>query len=859
MQDYQPLDLSAFYNVGPEICGPGRAPALGMQTLRGLPFRIGEGERCLLAFGATAPHRSEPLAIPIGEAARRVLFAHVLLESHLHEGEPVGREVARYRFVYRDGEPVEVPIRERFEIAGMPTGWGEMPFLAAPDQQDGLMDRYKGDWGGSGYRQTEARQAWPRDYYLWAWENPRPTAVLDRVEIVPATAEPSSEEGQFAAPGFLIAAITLGHADEEPFVRSAGVNVKLTLPKSEDAAAPFALAVEVDRGIATYPYALPEAAPDAFLSDGQKGWGEKQNQTNNPAYVEIAALPSATVTVKRGEEAIGSTQWGELESQRVVETERVRFEVVDTGRNWVHTTVLDDDTGKPIPCRVHFRSPDGIPYAPHGHHPHVHSNLGTWHIDIGGDLRMGQISYAYTDGKCQGWLPRGEVIVDVARGYEYAPLRAKVEILPGQRELTLRLKRQHNLNAERYFSGDTHVHFLSTQGALTEAAAEDLDVVNLLLSQWGHLYTNTEEFIGQPAVSGDRETIVYATQENRQHLLGHLTLLGLKEPVMPWCSDGPSEAELGGNLETTLSHWADACHAQDGTVVIPHLPNPNGEPAALIATGRADAVEFLVHNPFFHLEYYRYLNGGYRLPLAGGTDKMDSGVPVGLYRTYAYIPPDEPFTYDNWCKALRSGNTFLSGGPLLQFTVNGQPIGSTLSLGKDGGTVEVEAIATSIFPIHTLEIVQGTAPTPGPSPKNRRGESYQVVASTEEVNGTHELRLRTTLKIEGTTWLCARCAGPNYTSIPHHDSWRRGIMAHTSPVYLACGGDYDLFHPETAHYMLTLLDGSLQYMRSRAPQWRPGTVTHHHGEDDHQAFLERPFHEAIAAVHKKLHEHGIPH
>jgi hypothetical protein len=36
-------------------------------------------------------------------------------------------------------------------------------------------------------------------------------------------------------------------------------------------------------------------------------------------------------------------------------------------------------------------------------------------------------------------------------------------------------------------------------------------------------------------------------------------------------------------------------------------------------------------------------------------------------------------------------------------------------------------------------------------------------------------------------------------------------------------------------------------------------VTHHHGETDHQAFLERPFQEAIAAVHKKLHEHGIPH
>ena len=57
---------------------------------------------------------------------------------------------------------------------------------------------------------------------------------------------------------------------------------------------------------------------------------------------------------------------------------------------------------------------------------------------------------------------------------------------------------------------------------------------------------------------------------------------------MPWCSDGPGESELGGTLEITMSDWADQCHAQGGSVIIPHLPNPNGEPAALIATGRVD-------------------------------------------------------------------------------------------------------------------------------------------------------------------------------------------------------------------------------------------------------------------------------
>jgi hypothetical protein len=76
----------------------------------------------------------------------------------------------------------------------------------------------------------------------------------------------------------------------------------------------------------------------------------------------------------------------------------------------------------------------------------------------------------------------------------------------------------------------------------------------------------------------------------------------LKEPVMPWCSDGPDEAELGGALDVTLSDWADRTHAQGGTVVAAHFPHPNGEPAVLVATGRADAVEMLTHSDDAMLE-----------------------------------------------------------------------------------------------------------------------------------------------------------------------------------------------------------------------------------------------------------------
>jgi len=323
-----------------------------------------------------------------------------------------------------------------------------------------------------------------------------------------------------------------------------------------------------------------------------------------------------------------------------------------------------------------------------------------------------------------------------------------------------------------------------------------------------------------------------------------LTLLGLKEPVMPWCSDGPSEAELGGNLETTLCRWADACHEQGGTVIIPHAPNPNCEPAALITTGRADALEFLVHDAYQHLEYYRYLNCGYRLPLVGGTDKMTSDVPVGIYRTYVYIPDDEPFTYDNWCKYLRAGNTFLSGGPLLRMKVEGKPIGSTISLPGSGGTVEVEASADGVLPFQSLEIVMNGA----------------VVARVEDSKGTCHLHLRERIRVEKHSWIAARCAGVHYwQTARHHDGWRRGIMAHTSPVYLAVGGEWWMFDLGAANYLLTLLQGGIDYIHQRAPQWEPKSVTHHHGLADHLSFLEEPFRQGIQAIHARMHALGIPH
>ena len=73
-------------------------------------------------------------------------------------------------------------------------------------------------------------------------------------------------------------------------------------------------------------------------------------------------------------------------------------------------------------------------------------------------------------------------------------------------------------------------------------------------------------------------------------------------------------------------------------------------------------------------------------------------------------------------------------------------------------------------------------------------------------------------------------------------------MAHTGPVYVAPGGRYELRDSETDRYLLTLIGGGLEYLRAAAPRYPDDQVTHAHGAADHLAWLEAPFHEAIAAI-----------
>jgi hypothetical protein len=184
MTDYEPLDISGLCNDRADD------EAMGDLSMRGLPFAIADGPRVIVP--------TEPVTVPVGKAARCVIFAHRQLGSHLSGGFGVGAHVADYVFRLERSDPITVPIRERFEIQVVPTPWGHTPYLAVPDRPDGLMPRWEGRFDIAGFRQCEFVPSFARSYYLWAWSSPDPDRVIESVELVPRMGR------------FRVAAVTLG-------------------------------------------------------------------------------------------------------------------------------------------------------------------------------------------------------------------------------------------------------------------------------------------------------------------------------------------------------------------------------------------------------------------------------------------------------------------------------------------------------------------------------------------------------------------------------------------------------------------------------------------------------------------------
>jgi hypothetical protein len=807
----------------------------------GIPFHVGEvvlvaGESVAVEW---TPRPAEWLVFMHTSDVRPVEPGPGGFFSPMRGEGQLAEHAADYVICYADGSQERIAIRRRHELGAFRHRWGEECFACVPHAKPHpWRPPHEQPGGGWGFAQTRVVAAdggaWIN--WLWAWPNPHPDKPIAGVRFEPK------------AGAVAVAAISAGSASSHPLRWQTRRKAVLTLsPATLPAGQAFApeldergllRQIQLDLGQVIAAVRRP-LYPD-------EGWAATYNnqiapRSENEILVEYTAHPDACFHLDGGQLIpVRSLDRSEARPLQPVAaaTQRVVFKAVERG------------SGRPVPVKLHVHGEWGEYLAPLDRHrianpawfedysvDFVHG--GTWDGDSASAHTCtyipGETTLDLPLGRAQP--PFGKVYVEVSKGFEIRPVRQVVEVGPDTREVVVEIEKVLPWRAAGWVSADTHVHFLSPMSALLEGSAEGVNVVNLLVSQWGELMTNVGDFDGRTTwglreAGGDDEYLVRVGTENRQHVLGHISLLGYNGRIIaPMTTGGPDESALGDPVESLLTEWARQCKKQGGLVVVPHFPNPRAEHAAAIVSGEVDGVEMTAWgnlyggiDPYSLSDWYRYLNCGHLVAAVGGTDKMSANTAVGAVRTYARIARDEPFTYRAWMDAVRRAETFVTYGPLLEFAVDGRPMGSRIDMPAAGGSVDVVwQVASVTVPMSRVELIVN-------------GEIRESAAvAPEAAGGTWRV------KVERSCWLALLVRG-------HYADKPEIVAAHSSPVMVMVDGS-PLLAAADAVTILDQIEGALAYLDTVGTR----------AEDAVYKRMRLVLVAAHRSLHNRLHQAGAYH
>ncbi|GAB4545799.1 MAG: hypothetical protein Kow0063_39990 [Anaerolineae bacterium] len=701
------------------------------------------------------------------------------------EGQ-LAEHASDYVILYADGSQERARIRRRHQLGMFQRRWGENCFEAVahpkPRPQPAAHEQLIAGWGRSQTRVVLAdgghREPWT--YWLWAWENPHPDRPILGIRFEPVSGL------------VIVAGLAAGDASSHPLRWRARRKANLRLPEGETFHPELSehgllRQVQLDMG------QVISARPRLIYPNDR--WPDTYNNqipqvSEQEVLIEYTAHPDARFHLSAGRiipvAQVEDSQLASLVQPVPAATQRVTFRAVEHGSR------------RTVPVKLHVHGEWGEYLAPVDRHRIPNP---AWFEDYSVDFsHLGIHACTYIPGETRIDLPLGKVYVEVSRGFEMRPVRKVIEVKPDTQEIVVEIEKVLPWRERGWVTADTHVHFLSPTSALLEGSAEGVNVVNLLASQWGELMTNVGDFDGATTwgsreAGGDGEYLVRVGTENRQHVLGHISLLGYEGQIIaPMTTGGPDESALGDPIEILLTEWARQCRRQGGLVVLPHFPNPRAEHAASIVSGDVDAIEMTSWgdlyggiDPYSLSDWYRYLNCGYLVPAVGGTDKMSAATAVGTVRTYARLAPDVPFTYTAWMDAVRRAETFVTYGPLLDFAVDGRPMGSRIEMSATGGSVDVTwQVASVTIPMSRVELVVN-------------GEIRESLAIPPGEAGGHW-----SVRVDKSSWLALLVRG-------HYADRPEIVAAHSSPVMISIEGS-PMLPAADALTILEQIEGALAYL-----------------------------------------------
>lgn len=445
-----------------------------------------------------------------------------------------------------------------------------------------------------------------------------------------------------------------------------------------------------------------------------------------------------------------------------IEIARSHATPVPSGHGTLRLTVEDAESGRPVPARLGLYDATGRAPLPSERSVLVHRfadevrllwvNPRTWWPS---EHRLA----FYVDGAYEARLPVGSYELVATRGPEYRGYQRTLEVGADETtDLTVSLERYADLPAEGWYSGDSHVHIArdhaEDDAVWAQIAAEDIHIANLL--EMGNIaVTHFKQPAWGEAGQYVREghALVSGQEDPRTVQRGHTIHHNLRRPIR----QDPESYFLYHRV-------FEASRAQGGISGYAHMGQLfNGERglALDVPFDLVDFIEVLQGGRLYDDIWYSFLNLGFNVrPIAGADYPYFGPTLPGVERTYVRL--DGPFAPNEWYNAYRSGHTYVSNGPFLEFRVNGREMGSEVRVAR-GESLEIVAEASlnpDIDRLNRLEVVV-----------------HGDVVARQAANGGDRVRLETRIEAGGSLWLAVRAFGDR-------DGERDMTVAHSAPVFV---------------------------------------------------------------------------
>ncbi len=450
------------------------------------------------------------------------------------------------------------------------------------------------------------------------------------------------------------------------------------------------------------------------------------------------------------------------------------------------TIKVMDQNNNPVSARISILASDGRSYAPDD----------VWiHADDAFDRSKQKFEnhYFHTTGESKLTLPQGSTVIKLYRGLENKIASQTINLTSENSAIEIKsVPLDLPANWKNQVSGDVHVHMNygglyrnTPEKMVAQAKAEDLDIVfNTIVNKEVRI-PDMDYFSVTPDLVSNKDVMLIHSQEHHTSFWGHMGLLGLKDHfIMPGYTTYPNTAIATPHPSNSLV--ADLAHQQGALVGYVHpfyeVPDPSKDKIgnALpidVAMGKIDYYEtvgFSYHRPSAEV-WHRFLNCGFRISAAGGTDAMANYAslrgPVGTDRTYVMmeeIPDNLSERRDLWLKGLKEGKALATNSALLNFEINNTGIGSEIQLKGKKVKVNYKGYMRSIIAMDHLEIIQ----------------NGKVIKSIELKGDRTTADLEGTLTVDKSGWLLLRA----WNDSDHIDIQDFYPYATTNPIYFIVNG-----------------------------------------------------------------------